>query len=53
MEGHEGYCARRYFSNLGELIPEKYKFKGRVIKLNNVIQYDCHNIANKILNEVM
>ncbi|KEZ87481.1 CRISPR-associated protein Cas1 [Clostridium sulfidigenes] len=29
MEGHEGYCARRYFSTLGELIPEKYKFKGR------------------------
>lgn len=32
---------------------EKIKYKGRVIRLNNVIQYDCHNIANKILNEVM
>lgn len=32
---------------------EKIKYKGRIIKLNNVIQYDCHNIANKILNEVV
>ncbi|WP_346897395.1 CRISPR-associated endonuclease Cas1 [Clostridium sp. UBA7503] len=32
---------------------EKIKYKGRVIRINNVIQYDCHNIANKILNEVM
>ncbi|MEG0307882.1 MAG: CRISPR-associated endonuclease Cas1 [Clostridium sp.] len=32
---------------------EKIKYKGRIIKLNNVIQYDCHNIANRILNEVM
>lgn len=32
---------------------EKIKYKGRIIKLNNVIQYDCHNIANKVLNEVV
>ncbi len=34
-------------------LEEKIKYKGRVIKLTNVIQYDCHNIANKILNEVI
>ena len=32
---------------------DKIKYKGRMIKLKNIIQYDCHNIANKILNEVM
>lgn len=31
---------------------EKIKYKGRMIKLENVIQYDCHNIANTILSEV-
>lgn len=31
---------------------DKIKYKGRMIKLGNIIQYDCHNIANKILSEV-
>ncbi|WP_034438966.1 CRISPR-associated endonuclease Cas1 [Clostridium ihumii] len=31
---------------------EKIKYKNRMIKLNNIIQFDCHNIANRILNEV-
>lgn len=31
---------------------DKVKYKGRMIKLNNIIKYDCHNIANRILNEV-
>ena len=31
---------------------EKIKYKGRMIRLSNIIQYDCHNIANRILNEV-
>lgn len=31
---------------------EKIKYKGRMIKLTNIIQYDCHNIANRILSEV-
>ncbi|ASW42770.1 CRISPR-associated endonuclease Cas1 [Clostridium isatidis] len=31
---------------------EKVKYKGKMIKLNNIIKYDCHNIANRILNEV-
>lgn len=33
-------------------LEEKVKYKGRMIKLNNIIKYDCHNIANRILNEV-
>lgn len=31
---------------------DKIKYKGRNIELNNVIQFDCHNIANRILSEV-
>lgn len=30
---------------------EKIKYKGRNIELENIIQYDCHNIANRILKE--
>jgi CRISPR-associated protein Cas1 len=30
----------------------KIKYKGRTIKLGNIIQFDCHNIANRILSEV-
>lgn len=29
----------------------KIRYKGRNIELQNIIQYDCHNIANKILRE--
>lgn len=31
---------------------ERIKYKGKMTKLNNIIQFDCHNIANRILNEV-
>jgi CRISPR-associated protein Cas1 len=31
---------------------EKIKYKGRNIELSNVIEYDCHSIANRILEEV-
>lgn len=31
---------------------EKIRYKDRNIELKNVIQYDCHNIANRILKEV-
>lgn len=31
---------------------DKIKYKGRMIKLGNIIQYDCHNIANQILEKV-
>jgi len=29
----------------------KIRYRGRNIKLQNIIQYDCHNIANEILKE--
>ncbi|MDI9475403.1 MAG: CRISPR-associated endonuclease Cas1 [Natronincolaceae bacterium] len=29
----------------------KIRYRGRNIELQNIIQYDCHNIANKILKE--
>lgn len=32
---------------------EKIRYKGRMIKLANIIQFDCHNIANRILKEVV
>lgn len=31
----------------------KIRYKGRNIELQNIIQYDCHNIANQILKEVL
>lgn len=31
---------------------DKIKYKGRMIKLSNIIQFDCHNIANMILEKV-
>lgn len=30
---------------------KKIRYKGRNIELQNVIQFDCHNIANRILKE--
>lgn len=30
---------------------KKIRYKGRNIELQNIIQYDCHNIANRILKE--
>lgn len=37
---------------VNERFSEKIKYKNRNIELNNVIQFDCHNIANRILQEV-
>lgn len=37
-------------SKYNEEIEKKIQYKGRKIELQNIIQYDCHNIANKILN---
>lgn len=31
----------------------KIRYKGRNIALQNIIQYDCHNIANRILKEAL
>ena len=28
---------------------KKIQYKGRKIELQNIIQFDCHNIANRIL----
>ncbi|MDP4146883.1 MAG: CRISPR-associated endonuclease Cas1 [Bacillota bacterium] len=38
--------------SINNTFEDKIKYKGRMIKLSNIIQYDCHNIANRILNEV-
>ncbi|MGV8146957.1 MAG: CRISPR-associated endonuclease Cas1 [Alkaliphilus sp.] len=35
-----------------EEMEKKIKYKGRKIELQNIIQFDCHNIANRILKEV-
>lgn len=32
---------------------ERIKYKNKFIKLKNIIQFDCHNIAKYILSEVM
>lgn len=37
---------------VNERFSEKIKYKSRNIELNNVIEFDCHNIANRILQEV-
>ncbi|SHH48945.1 CRISPR-associated endonuclease Cas1 [Tepidibacter thalassicus] len=34
-----------------EYLQKKIKYKGRNIEFQNIIQYDCHNIANRILKE--
>ena len=37
------------FNLIDEEIEKKIQYKGRKIELQNIIQYDCHNIANRIL----
>lgn len=39
-------------SAVNERFAEKIKYKGRSIELKNVIEMDCHVIANRILEEV-
>lgn len=34
------------------LLEKKIRYKGRNIEFANIIQYDCHQIANRILKEV-
>lgn len=34
-----------------EEMEKKITYKGRKIELQNIIQYDCHNIANRILKD--
>ncbi|WP_244834959.1 CRISPR-associated endonuclease Cas1 [Clostridium sp. BJN0001] len=39
-------------SNVNLKFEEKIKYKDKMIKLKNIVKYDCHNIANRILKEV-
>ena len=34
---------------INELFDKQIKHKGRLIKIRNIIQYDCHEIANKLI----
>lgn len=43
---------RLLIANINEKLEEKIKYKGRMIKLGNIIEYDCHRIANEILKRV-
>ena len=35
-----------------KLLEKKIKYRGRNIEMQNIIQYDCHQLANQILKEV-
>lgn len=37
---------------INKAFESKIKYKGRNIELQNIMQYDCHQIANRILKEV-
>jgi len=37
---------------VNEKFKEKIKYRGRNIEIENIIEFDCHNIANRILDEV-
>lgn len=39
--------------SINKAFETKVKYKGRNIELQNIMQYDCHQIANRILKEVM
>lgn len=39
-------------STINDRFEERIKYKGKMIKLSNIIEYDCHSIANKILDTV-
>lgn len=38
-------------TDLNEYFQKKIRYKGREIKIENTIQYDCHNLANRIIKE--
>lgn len=38
--------------SINKAFESKIKYKGRNIELQNIMQYDCHQIANRILKEV-
>lgn len=38
-------------SEYNKIIEKKIRYKGKNIEFQNIIQFDCHNIANRILRE--
>lgn len=38
-------------TDLNDYFDKKIRYKGREIKVDNTIQYDCHRIANEIIEE--
>ncbi|ACL70270.1 CRISPR-associated endonuclease Cas1 [Halothermothrix orenii] len=38
-------------TELNDYFDKKIRYKGREIKINNTIQYDCHSLANRIIEE--
>lgn len=56
MIGEEGYYLnqegkRLLISEYNKILEKKIKYKGKNIEFQNIIQFDCHNIANRILKE--
>ena len=43
---------RMLINNYMNMIKERIRYKGRNIELENIIKYDCQNIANRILKEI-
>jgi CRISPR-associated protein Cas1 len=54
--GDDGYYLNQegkkvLISEYNKEMEKKIRYKGRSIELQNIIQFDCHNIANRILKE--
>ncbi len=54
--GEDGYYLNKEGKQLlivecNKEMEKKIRYKGRNIELQNIIQFDCHNIANRILKE--
>ena len=41
-----------FIDEVNKVMQSKIKYKGKNIEIQNIIQYDCHRIANRILKEV-
>jgi CRISPR-associated protein Cas1 len=40
-----------FLTALNKYFDQSIYYKGRQIKVNNIIQFDCHNLANRIIEE--
>lgn len=40
-----------FLTSLNKYFDQSIYYKGRQIKVNNIIQFDCHNLANRIIEE--